>query len=438
MSDTAWHWDDYAPLAPPPFEVVVERDVQVTMRDGVRLATDVYRPARDGTPVPGRHPALLHRTPYDKGRSDAGYGRFFAGHGYVALVQDVRGTYGSEGELDLLVDEAEDGADTLAWIDAQTWSDGSVGMWGTSYASFTQLAAATQGPANLRSMVPCQSASAAWHSSMRHHGALELRWLAWAFWHAAMNRQADLHAEPWVPGALALGASTTGDWLGRLPLRVGATQLRLVPNYERWVLRLLQHTEESGFWQGPALAPIRYLDRFPPASVLLVGGWYDSYTRSSVELYDAMAGQDHLDVSLLMGPWVHGAAAPESAQAGDVDLGPDAAIRDFRELHLRWFDRTLRGIGARLREPAEAAPVRLFVMGGGSGRRTAGGLLAHGGRWRRATSWPPEGVRTWDLHLHPDGRLDPAMPAEAAAGTTYRFDPGHPVPSIGEIGRAHV
>lgn len=70
-------------------------------------------------------------------------------------------------------------------------------------------------------------------------------------------------------------------------------------------------------------------------------------------------------------------------------------------------------------------------MGGGSGRRTAGGLLAHGGRWRRATSWPPEGVRTWDLHLHPDGRLDPAMPAEAAAGTTYRFDPGHPVPSIG-------
>src|SRR5208282_6540248 len=81
------------------FEVAVERDVMVTMRDGVRLATDIYRPARGGAAVPGRFPVLLERTPYDKGPARfAVTARFFAEHGYVVLIQDVRGRGGSEGE----------------------------------------------------------------------------------------------------------------------------------------------------------------------------------------------------------------------------------------------------------------------------------------------------------------------------------------------------
>lgn len=426
-----WSWER-VPAPPATFDSACDRDVRVEMRDGVGLATDVYRPVRDGEVVDEPGPALLLRTPYDKRYAEAGYARYFARHGYHVLVQDVRGTYASEGELDLLVDEAEDGAYTLGWIDAQPWSNGSVGMWGTSYSSFTQLAAATQGPTNLRCLVPNQSASHAWRSSMRHGGAFELRWLAWAFWHSAMNTQADLHRDPWVASALGLDAPSTSDWLTRLPLRPGASQLRLVPNYERWLLRLMRTSDETDLWLTPALAPVRYVERFPAADVLLMGGWYDSYTRSTIELYDAMRAQAHLDVRLLMGPWVHGASSPESSRAGDIDLGADAAVPDLRELHLRWFEHTLRGANddAAAGE-VDDLPVRAFVMGRGTGERTADGSLDHGGVWRSSASWPPDGGVAHTLYLRAEGALSAAPPEEPATATTFRFDPTWPVPSIG-------
>ena len=115
-------------------DVITERNAMVEMRDGVRLATDLYFPARGGEPLPGRFPAVFHRTPYDKSDVErtVGYGRFFAQRGYVAVYQDCRGTFESEGEVNFLLPEAEDGYDALQWIDRQPWSDGKVGSWGTS------------------------------------------------------------------------------------------------------------------------------------------------------------------------------------------------------------------------------------------------------------------------------------------------------------------
>jgi uncharacterized protein len=98
------------------FEVVVERDVMVAMRDGVRLATDIYRPARGGTLASGRFPVIIERTPYDKGAPRFVMpARFFAEHGYVVLMQDVRGRGGSEGEWYAFAREAPDGYDTIEW-----------------------------------------------------------------------------------------------------------------------------------------------------------------------------------------------------------------------------------------------------------------------------------------------------------------------------------
>ena len=123
-------------LSQPIHDVVVTTDVMVPVRDRVRLATDVYFPAEDDTPVPGRHPVLLHRTPYDKSEVERtlGYCRWFARRGYVAVIQDCRGTFGSEGDVNFLIPEAEDGFDTLEWLDRQPWSNGMVGTWGTSWA----------------------------------------------------------------------------------------------------------------------------------------------------------------------------------------------------------------------------------------------------------------------------------------------------------------
>ena len=137
-------------------DVTVTRDLKVSMRDGVRLATDVYLPAAAGKPLP----VILERTPYDKSgvsRSERSRARstamtrpevatWFARHGYAVVMQDVRGRYGSEGEFTKYISEAEDGYDTLEWLRAQPWCDGRIGTMGVSYGAHVQLALACLAP----------------------------------------------------------------------------------------------------------------------------------------------------------------------------------------------------------------------------------------------------------------------------------------------------
>ena len=130
----------------PELDVIVLSDVMVAMRDGVRLATDVYVPARDGKPVARRFPVILERTPYDKtadGRSErtpaiekpksrAEVAEFFVRRGYVVIYQDCRGRYKSEGSYVKYLSDGLDGFDTCAWIVKQSWSDGVIGTMGLS------------------------------------------------------------------------------------------------------------------------------------------------------------------------------------------------------------------------------------------------------------------------------------------------------------------
>ncbi|MBB2944328.1 hypothetical protein FB565_004057 [Actinoplanes lutulentus] len=125
----------------------------VRMRDGVRLATDVYLPSPDAGPGP----TILTRLPYDKCGEYTYMPRiaeYFTARGYRMVVQDVRGKFRSEGETLLFVNEAYDGYDTLDWVINQDWSDGEVGMWGDSYYGYTQWAAASTGHTALKAMVP--------------------------------------------------------------------------------------------------------------------------------------------------------------------------------------------------------------------------------------------------------------------------------------------
>jgi uncharacterized protein len=380
---------------------------------------------------------LLARTPYDKRWAEVAWAAYFASHGYIALVQDCRGTFASEGTLDLLVNEAHDGADTLAWIDRQPWSNGEVGTWGGSYAGYTQLAAATQSPANLKAMAVRQSASHSWRTSVRHHGAFELRWMAWAFWHAAVNSRTDLHAHEAAAAVLSSEAASLERWLHRLPLRAGSSPLRLAPTYEQWLLRLMHTADEDDFWRQPSLAPALHIDAFPASAILLIGSWYDSYARSTVELYEAMRRRDDLTVEMMMGPWTHAGLA--SSVAGDIDLGPTAAMTDPRVMHLRWFDTHLwpQRPGAITHDDSADGsappedPVRVFVMGGGSGEATTAGRLDHGGVWTTLAGWPPEQATTSVRWLDGDGTLRDEPPTDEDSSTTYRFDPARPVPSIG-------
>jgi uncharacterized protein len=140
----------------PQFEAVLEKNVMIPMRDGVALAADIYRPGRDGKPSPGRFPALLTRTPYDKDGA-GGEGRYYAERGYVVVANDVRGRYASEGKWRMIVDDPDDGFDVVEWIAQKDWSDGKIGTFGTSYPGGTQHALAEMNPPHLTTMVPIDS-----------------------------------------------------------------------------------------------------------------------------------------------------------------------------------------------------------------------------------------------------------------------------------------
>src|SRR5918998_5196781 len=137
---------------PPTEEIVVQKDVPARMRDGVTLLADVYRPAGDG-----EYPVLLTRQPYGKSLPVAtSYMDAIkaAGRGYIVVIQDVRGRFGSEGEWFPYVHEFEDGYDTVEWAATLPGSNGDVGMYGASYFGMTQLQAAVTQPRSLKSMAP--------------------------------------------------------------------------------------------------------------------------------------------------------------------------------------------------------------------------------------------------------------------------------------------
>jgi len=401
----------------------------VPMRDGALMATDIYRPALGGKVVEGRLPVLLNRTPYNKVDNEraSGYNRWFAERGYIAVTQDCRGCYRSEGDVHFLLPEAEDGFDTLAWIKEQPWAGEKVGAWGTSWAAWTQTSMAALGPNNLAAMVPNMSGSNAYTSSVRH-GALELRFLAWAFWHSALNTQKRLKPDPHIAASLLSGKPSFRDWLTRLPIRPDQTQLRHTPPYECWAIELTTAADYDDYWKHPSMNPSLYWDKYPDAATLYVGGWYDSYTRGTFESFVGHCDVASAPVRVLVGPWTHGGTMPERTYAGDVEFGESAALPDFRETHLGWFDAALKGGNDTIQPDA---PVRIFVMGGGIGVKDGAGRLVHGGVWRDEQEWPLARTKFTNLFLLGNGMLEERAPTDGSSSTTYRFDPSNPVPSIG-------
>ncbi|MBI4336857.1 MAG: CocE/NonD family hydrolase [Chloroflexi bacterium] len=411
----------------PDYDAVVLHDVMVPMQDGVRLATDVYRPARDGSPVPDPLPVILERTPYGKGQTERVQRcLIFAQRGYVFVAQDCRGCFSSEGELYFLAQEPNDGYDTVEWAARQPWCNGKVGTMGTSYMSWTQSALATQNPPHLACMFLNMGGANAYTSTVRHGGAMELRFIAWAFWHAALNANRRLKHSPSVEKAL--NSSDFRAWLARWPIKRGQTELKVAPNYERWAFDLLTNTEYNAFWKQPGFAIQEHWDQHADVPMYFSGGWYDSYTRATLENYVGLSKRKKSQVRVIMGPWTHGDRTLEWTYAGDVDLGPQAALPSHEAFRLRWFDRWLKGIENGVEDEA---PVRIFVMGGGSGRKNSEGRLEHGGRWRDEQEWPLARTRYTPYYLHFGSKLLAHPPKRERASSTYPFDPRHPVPTVG-------
>jgi len=426
---------------PPLFEVVLESNHRVGLRDGVHLATDVYRPARGGKAVAGRFPVILERTPYGRNvtyfrdltagnptpKSRAEVAEYYVRHGYVVIFQDCRGCHDSEGQFVKYLNEAYDGFDTCGWIRAQPWSNGHIGTMGLSYAAHTQVALACLNPPGLKAMyVDCGGFSNAYQDGIRQGGAFELKQVTWAY--NLSLESPEVQKNPRLLAALK--AVDIKAAFAHMPWKRGQTPISLVPEYESYVYEQWEHGKFDEFWKQLGIYAEGYYSQFSAAAMVHLSGWYDAYSRTATDNYVGLSRRTGGPVRLIMGPWTHGARS--TPHSGDVDFGSGATLDadggDLFAQRLRWFDRYLKGIeSGAVRE----APVRLFVMGGGSGRKSAAGRLDHGGRWRSESDWPIPRARLSPYYLSADRKLATARPAADAASLSYSFDPAHPVPTMG-------
>ena len=177
------------------YSYLCNKNVMIPLRDGIKLATDIYFPSQNGKILPKKFPIILERTPYGKSIDENVLnGQFFAKRGYVCAIQDVRGRFNSEGEWYPFALEAPDGYDTVEWLASQEWSNGKIGTMGQSYGGSNQSALATLNPPHLSTMIVAVGASNYFHSSMRHNGTLEQRFLIYALRMAITSKEASNNA----------------------------------------------------------------------------------------------------------------------------------------------------------------------------------------------------------------------------------------------------
>ena len=417
-------------------EIIAEIDVMVTMRDSVRLATTVYRPAGTSEPVP----VIMERTPYDKSApahreivlpslqpmSRSEFARYFIKRGYAVVFQDCRGRYKSEGIFSKYLSEGEDGYDTLEWLKGQSWCDGRVAMNGLSYAAHTQTSLASLSPSGLSAMlIDSGGSSEAFHSGVRQGGAFELKQVTWAF-----ENSLDAAIEKGDAVAVkAHGAKDLKAWFKYLPWKPGHSAVSHVPEYEEALFRQWTAGNDDAYWRK--VGHFAYYDNFPAVPAILLVGWYDAWARAIIDHYEALRVRNKGPLSLIIGPWLHGQRY--ITHAGDVDFGTSAAFdghvaASWLEYRADWLDHWLFGADNKIEQEPR---VRLFLMGGGSGLTNKEGRLSHGGQWIGAADWPLPGSETVQFYLHGDGRLGKDMPGLDNPPLLYQHDPSNPVPTIG-------
>ena len=408
--------------------------VRVPMRDGVMLATDVYRPA-----APGRYPVILQRTPYGfrlgQGCFSSGLSgamAFWAENGYVAVSQDARGTYRSEGVFRPIIQEQADGYDAIEWAAAQPWSNGRVAMTGTSYMGVTQWQAALTAPPHLVAIAPGQTATD-YHDHWTYvNGVFDL-WFGQS-WPLAFFAP-DAHRRRLIAGGAAPEAAERAaraylaegerliarDWIEQVPLADFADFRELAPYYYEW----LAHPSYDDYW---AAVDVEAQWEKITVPALVTGAWGDLFHIGSVRGFNGMrsgAGSEAARAGTLLvmtGGGGHG-------QEGAVSFG-GAGDRDLRELRLRFYDHHVKGISNGIdREPR----VQLFVQVPPDSGTEGSGF------WLEGDAFPPAGAVTARFNLASgggansrwgDGVLARGEPPHGP-DDSFTYDPRDPAPALG-------
>jgi putative CocE/NonD family hydrolase len=430
------------PLGPIAYRL--DPNVFISMRDGVRLATDLYFPIG---PAEQRYPVVLIRTPYGNfpahNYNDAAV-KVFASHGYVVAVQDKRGKYRSEGVYGVSAGDANDGYDTVDWLSKQPWSNGKVGTYGCSYLGDIQIfLAQTRHPA-LKAMIPQASGSAVGSAGgmYRYFGVREggaLNWAASIGWFAENGQK----IAPKLPADLAHDVYNAdyASWNQppkpavidyqrawyHLPMKDALRDQGMPPSdFEDTISKPLT----DPYWRQLPYMTESYISDVP---ALFINSWYDF--GADVTLFEFNWFRTH-SVSqrardsqyFIMSAGVH--CSSERGADADMIVGtrPMGDTRfDYWHTYLTWFDRWLKDDALAARNVATWPKLRYYLMGANE--------------WKAADGWPVQGVRyiKYDLSSHGranslfgDGKLSPTSDERGGVDSdTFLYDPANPVPSLG-------
>jgi len=343
----------------------------VPMRDGVRLATDVYRPDND---LP--HPVILYRTPYNKDTDgfDDNVIKVLNALGYVYVAQDCRGRFHSEGVDSVFMTDGwgylQDGYDTIDWIVHQSWCNGKVGMVGGSATGITTLRAA---------------------------GALHPNLVC----AAVLVAPSDFYHQVVYPGG-EFRKSICENWIHG-------------QGSDYMISYFLQFPYYNKLWENMNLHTRTSLITTP---ILHIGGWYDCFSDGTILAFQDLHEQPNAGPQkLVMGPWVHG--EPTTKRVGELKY-PGAGF-DWESLLMLWLDYWLRGNP----NPVVDTPDVSYYLMGDPGRTDEIGC-----EWIEADTWPPENRVSKIFYLTSDELLNEKAPTTAQE-QSYQYDPHNPVPTLG-------
>jgi uncharacterized protein len=394
------------------YPVTVERGVTATMRDGVVLRADIYRPKADG-----KFPVLLQRTPYNK-TNGISFGVRAAARGFVVIFQDVRGRYSSDGEWYTFKHESDDGYDSVEWAAALPYSNGKVGMFGGSYVGATQMLAAIAHPPHLAGICPVVTASN-YHDGWTYQSGAFEQWFneSWTSGLAqdTFNRKVAGETNA-LPGIWKL--PLTSYPLFNFPdSSAGMSSSAALAQY---FIDWLAHPSYDDYWKRLSIEE-HYADINVP--VLTIAAWYDIFQGGSLRNYVGIRARGgpaaRPGQRLLV---VVGGHAGGGRKIGDVDFGPAAAEFDEDAVTLSWYEYLFKGAQNNF---AKEKPVKIFVMGKNE--------------WREEDDWPLGRARSVKYFLHSEGNAN-SLRGKGSLSTSdphsepadhYVYDPGNPVPTVG-------
>lgn len=417
-------------------ENFVKTEVQIPMRDGVKLFTAIYAPKdiADGK----QYPIVINRTPYsiapygaDKYKLSIGPSMLFAKEGYIIVYQDVRGRYMSEGDFEAYrpyiaekksksdIDESSDTFDTIDWLVKNVkGNSGKVGSWGISAPGYYATMTAIDAHPALKVASPQAPVTDWFMGDDRHHNGAFFLMGTFSF----ISSYGAARPVPAPTGYKAFSDYGTPDSY-EFYMNIGPIKnidKNIFKGQNRIWNQLMEHGNYDEFWKSRT--PVPHLKNIKPA-VMVVGGWFDQE-----DLYGPLKAWQGIEKNapkspnyLVMGPWIHGGWARGTGEyLGNIRFGSKTSSYYQKEIELPLFNHFLK-------DKTDPNLPKAFIFETGANE------------WRKYDQWPPKSAVEKKLYLHDDGTLSfsPTMTIMQVgvkpAFNEYISDPAKPVPFSAEV-----